>query len=101
MKNLILLGLWVTIPSLAAEYTVEMKSMSFSPKSLQIKAGDKVIWKNVSYSKHAATGESFNIPLISPKKSSAPVSFLTPGKFSYQCKVHGPSMNGVIEVGEK
>jgi plastocyanin len=88
-------------PLLAANHTVTMKSISYEPKALQIKAGDTVDWENVSYTEHSATaddGEAFDTGMIQPKKRSKKIEFKKPGTFTYHCTMHGKSMSAHIEV---
>ncbi|MDG3005412.1 cupredoxin domain-containing protein [Paludisphaera mucosa] len=85
--------------------TVTMKSLSFSPKTLEIEAGDSVVWSNEARTKHTAIsdddGKSFDTGEIEPEKSSKPVKFDTEGEFKYHCKVHGKSMSGTVVVKAK
>jgi plastocyanin len=85
----------------AKEFEVQMKSISFEPKTLEIAAGDTVKWNNISYTDHSATGESFDTGLVKSKAYSKPVVFSKAGSFSYNCKVHGKTMSGTIVVGDK
>lgn len=101
MKPVLYLVLLATsFPAFAAKHSVEMKSISFSPKQLEIKAGDEVEWLNVSYTDHSATSDSkiFDTGSVAPKKASIPVVFKEAGTFPYHCRVHGKSMSGVISV---
>jgi plastocyanin len=86
-------------------HTVTMKTMSFEPKSIQIKSGDTVEWVNQSYSEHSATsdknqtaGAAFDTGLIQPKKSSKKIEFSKAGTFTYHCSVHGKSMTAEVSV---
>ncbi len=46
--------------SAAAPAMVEMKSISFEPKVIQVGTGQKVVWKNISYTQHSASGDGDN-----------------------------------------
>jgi plastocyanin len=85
--------------------TVTMKSLSFSPKTLEIEAGDSVVWSSEARTKHTAIsdddGKTFDTGEIEPGKSSKPVKFETEGEFKYHCKVHGKSMSGTVVVKAK
>ena len=86
----------------AKPVTVTMKSLSYDPKKVEVRAGDSVVWKNESRTKHTATsdddGKTFDTEEIEPGKSSKPVKFEKEGEFKYHCKVHGKSMSGTIVV---
>jgi len=95
---------------------VEMKSLAFEPKLVNIVAGQKVIWRNTSYTQHSATGDveqrptgknlnspdesSFDTGLVDPKGESKPIVFTSKGSFAYHCSVHGKTMSGVVVVKE-
>ena len=93
---------------------VEMKSLAFEPKTVNIFVGQKLIWKNTSYTQHSATGDVekalsgkdsknegvFDTGLIDPKAQSKPIVFASPGSFAYHCSVHGKTMGGVVIVKE-
>jgi plastocyanin len=85
----------------AKEVEVQMKSISFAPKIVKIAVGDSIVWKNVSYTDHSATGGDFDTGLIKPKDHSKPIVFSKAGSFSYNCKIHGKTMSGAIEVDAK
>jgi plastocyanin len=86
----------------AKPITVTMKSLSFSPKSIEVQVGDSVVWKSEARTKHTAIsdddGKTFDTGEIEPGKSSKPVKFENPGEFKYHCKVHGKTMSGTIVV---
>lgn len=80
---------------------VEMRSISFFPKSLTIQEGQSVVWKNVSYTDHSASsddGKSFDTDMVPPKSSSKALLFSKAGRYSYHCKMHGRSMSALIIV---
>jgi plastocyanin len=69
--------------------------------TIVVKAGTQVIWKNSDSTDHTSTsdvGSSFawNTGILVPGESSAPVTFATPGTFTYHCEIH--PMNGEIIV---
>ena len=88
--------------SLAASHVVIMKSISFSPRQLEIKSGDSVEWDNQSYTEHSATSNDsppvFDSGKIKPKDRSKKINFTKPGKYTYRCTVHGRTMSGEIVV---
>ncbi len=85
----------------AADQTVTMKSLSFDPKLLQIKAGDNVEWVNKSHTTHSAVFKdeaSLNSGDVAPTKTSRKVMFSKPGRYPYHCKIHGETMSATVEV---
>ena len=75
----------------------------FSPRDLQITAGQTVTWINKSTIHHTVTADndSFNSGFIEPGKSYSH-QFLRPGRYPYHCVLHGSElgtgMAGVIIV---
>jgi plastocyanin len=102
--KLFLLSLVFTLSApvvFAKDVDVQMKSISFSPKLVQIVQGDSIVWKNVSYTEHSATGANFDTGLVKPKDKSKAIIFSTPGTYAYNCKIHGKTMSGTIQVSAK
>ena len=80
-------------------YYIELKSFSFQPKELIIKAGDTVIWTNKDSTSHTVTsnsGNELNSPSLS-KESIYSHTFTQTGTFAYHCKPHS-NMKGTIIV---
>jgi plastocyanin len=104
MKKIILLTFFFATASFAdqAPLEIQMKSLSYFPKKLQITTGQAVTWKNVSYTKHSAVsnddGKTFDTGMIAPGKSSGEILFAQPGDFIYHCMMHGKTMTGEIVV---
>jgi len=73
----------------------------FEPKTLDISAGDTVIWRNQGPMVHTATrfdDPPFDTGEIPPQTDSAPISFDTPATgLSYECIFHS-FMTGTINV---
>jgi plastocyanin len=86
----------------ARSVTVAVKSLSFSPKKLEVRVGDSVAWANEARTTHTATsdddGKTFDTGEIEPGGSSKPVKFEKEGEFKYHCKVRGKVMSGAIIV---
>ncbi len=89
----------------AAVSTVNMKSLSYDPKNIEIKNGDSVEWVNNSYTNHSATGDSaekesdnFDTGMVAPKAKSKKILFSKPGVYSYHCRMHGKTMSGQVTV---
>ena len=85
-------------PAARVEQVIEVKDNSFSPDSVTIKAGTKVIWKWVG------TANPHSIQLggqTSTEQSSGTFERnfeQSGGNFSYQCGVHGAAMAGKIVI---
>jgi plastocyanin len=86
----------------AGTVTVAVKSLSYSPKRLEVRVGDSVAWANESRTTHTATsdddGKTFDTGEIKPGDSSKPVKFQKEGEVKYHCKVHGKAMSGTVIV---
>jgi plastocyanin len=85
----------------ASDITVNMKSLSYDPRNVEVHVGDSVVWTNSSFTKHTATSDdskTFDTDEIKPNESSKPVKFEKEGEFKYHCKIHGKSMSGTIIV---
>ena len=80
--------------------TVNMEDFDFSPATVTIQAGGKVIWKNMGQTTHTATATdgSFDTGTVDPGKlKSETAAFKQAGTFDYTCTIH-PQMHGTIEV---
>jgi len=80
--------------------TVNMEDFDFSPATVTIQAGGKVIWKNMGQTAHTATATdgSFDTGTVDPGKlKSEAAAFKQAGTFDYTCTIH-PQMHGTIEV---
>ncbi len=88
--------------ALAANHMVTMKSLSFDPVKIEIKAGDTIEWTNISYTEHSALSEEnpplFDTGRVKPKNHSAKILLTKPGTFKYRCSVHGKTMSGEVVV---
>ena len=88
----------LSTPTIAAEHTVEIKGMEFSPKTLTIKAGDKVKFINQDSDPHtaSATDGRFESGELQQGQSEV-VTFEKADTYAYYCMFH-PSMSGKIIV---
>jgi plastocyanin len=105
IKKMSFFVLLLTTLAHAESHTIKMKSLSYDPKTIEIKAGDSVQWENQAYTEHSATSIekkdqafTFDTGLIQPQKKSKNIIFKTPGTYAYHCSVHGPMMNATITV---
>ena len=82
--------------------SVEMKSISYDPKSVEVPVGGSIVWTNKAFTNHTATseddGKTFDTGEIKPGESSSPVKFDKQGEFQYHCKIHGKTMGGTVVV---
>ena len=82
--------------------SVDMKSISYDPKSVEVPVGGSVVWTNKAFTNHTATSEDdgkiFDTGEIKPGETSRPVTFDKEGEFNYHCKIHGKTMNGTVVV---
>src|SRR5262249_23684287 len=82
--------------------SVHIKGMSYEPRTLEIAAGDAVVWINDAHATHTEmseeTGHAFDTGDILPAQTSKPIRFASPGEYKYHCRVHGKAMSGTIVV---
>ncbi len=80
-------------------YNIDIKSFAFSPSTLTIKKGDKVVWTNKDSAGHTVTsdfGNELNSGTLSNGESYSH-TFNTAGTFEYHCAPH-PFMKAKIIV---
>jgi hypothetical protein len=85
-------------PSSSAN-TVNIKSFSFQPATLNVPAGTTVTWNNQDSVQHTVTSDVqdlFDSGAIAPGKKFT-YTFPAPGSYSYHCSIH-PGMKGTIVV---
>jgi plastocyanin len=86
----------------SAPVEIQIKSLSYAPKHIEIKTGQAVVWKNTGLTHHSATsndeGKTFDTGLIPPGKTSKEVVFDQPGQYAYHCTLHGKTMSAEITV---
>lgn len=83
-------------PPAPAIVKVSMRNMQFSPKTLRVRKGTVVEWKNDDLVPHTATSASFDSGSLGPGKSWRH-TFNQTGQFRYVCAFH-PTMTGVVIV---
>ena len=83
----------------AADHSVSIINLSFSPNSITISPGDTVIWTNNDGTAHTVTGNngSWGSGNLANGQTYSH-TFLTAGDFSYHCSIH-TFMTGVVHVG--
>jgi plastocyanin len=83
-------------PPAPAIVKVSMRNMQFSPKTLRVRKGTLVEWKNDDIVPHTVTSASFDSGSLGPGKSWRH-TFTQAGQFRYVCTFH-PTMTGVVIV---
>jgi plastocyanin len=77
-----------------------MINISFSPASVQVKAGTTVVWVNKDSVQHTTTSDTnvWDSGLMA-EGSTFSYTFTQPGTYKYYCKPHSAlDMTGVITV---
>jgi plastocyanin len=79
---------------------VEIVDFAYSPETVTVQAGGKVIWQNEDSAEHTVTFDdgSFESGDLAEGKLKSE-SFKSPGSFAYHCEIH-PEMTGTVEVVE-
>ncbi|NRF70677.1 cupredoxin domain-containing protein [Aquincola sp. S2] len=102
MKNLLITGLLSLLPFAAgaAEHVVTQKDKAFSAKTLSIKVGDKVTFRNDDAFSHNVFSLSDAMPFdlgTYANGQAKSVTYAKAGKFEIECAIH-PDMRLVISV---
>jgi plastocyanin len=77
--------------------TVTIRNFKYKPSTIDISAGDRVVWVNLDHPTHTATGAGFTTGRIKEGKAVA-VKFNSRGTYRYHCTIH-PEMHGKVVVG--
>lgn len=89
-------------PAAAAEYEVVQKGSAFSVKTLKVKVGDAVSFKNEDPFFHNVFSlsdvQSFDLGSY-PQGQSKKVTFAKEGKVEIECAIH-PGMKMVVETAK-
>jgi len=97
-----LVGMCLLAGSSAAEdpIVIAQRDISFAPRSVTIKVGDQVTFRNEDPFGHNVYSPSmngvFDIGLQDPG-TETPVTFTAPGEFVIQCRIH-PKMRAKVQV---
>jgi plastocyanin len=83
--------------SASGSKTVTMPHVKFTPGTLHVSKGTRVVFSNNSRLLHNATSKSFKTGNIKPGNAVA-VKFTAKGTYRYHCTLH-PDMHGKIVVG--
>jgi plastocyanin len=88
----------------AANADVSVMDDFFQAGTVQIQPGESVTWHWGTGTAHTATAfPNQTIKFNSGEMSSGTFTktFPKPGRFTYYCRIHGPSMRGAVEVGPR
>jgi plastocyanin/uncharacterized membrane protein len=87
-------------PPQPSQQIIIIKQMHFEPTTLNVKAGDRVEWKNEDIFSHTATANdgSFDSGLIAPG-SSWQTTISKTGTIAYHCRPH-PNMTAELVVAQ-
>jgi len=93
----LLLAAALPLAARAATHTITIEGMKFSPETVTVKAGDRIVWQNKDVVPHTATAKGvFDSGAIAVGKSwshAAP----KPGRYDYVCTFH-PGMKATLVV---
>ncbi len=81
-----------------ATSTVLVSGYTFSPDTIQVPVGTRVVWNNFDTADHTVTSVSpgiFDNPL--PSLGTTSITFTVPGRYDYICSIH-PYMTGTVIV---
>lgn len=77
-------------------HMVVMRGMTFEPPTLEVRPGDKVVWRNGDVVPHDVKGPGFKSPTVNPGDSFVWTA-TGKGEIAYKCTLH-PKMDGVLVV---
>lgn len=96
---LVALAFSLAVPAVfAATRGVSIRDFAFSPRTVEVRAGDTVTWTNRDSVAHTATARngSFDTGLLGEGESGS-VRFTAAGTYRYLCTPH-PEMTGTVVV---
>ncbi|WP_175165428.1 cupredoxin domain-containing protein [Paraburkholderia fynbosensis] len=79
-------------------YVVAVEDMRFSPATLKVKRGDRIVWINKDLFPHTVTADAhaFDSGSIAANASWSYITGRT-GTYPYECRFH-PTMHGSVTV---
>lgn len=100
--NKLFISLAILFPAAAfsAEHVVVQKDKAFSARTLSIKVGDKLVFRNDDSFSHNVFSLSDPMPFdlgTYGQGQSKSVSYTKPGKYEIECAIH-PDMRLVVTV---
>jgi len=107
MRKSLALLMWAAIclggvagaADVAKDNQVEIRNFAFTPRTLTVPAGTKVVWVNEDDEPHriASEGGQFAASHALDTNDSYAVTFSKPGTYAYYCSIH-PKMVGTVIV---
>ena len=95
--TLLAAALLLPVLACAATHEVKVEGMQFTPATLTVKRGDKVVWRNADLVPHTATAAGkFDSRVVAPGKSWTWTAGKA-GRYDYVCTLH-PTMKGTLVV---
>jgi plastocyanin len=83
-------------PAAASGASISIVDFAFEPATLQVAAGESVVWANDGLAPHTVTGDFADSGILEPGQTFSH-TFSESGEFSYVCAIH-PQMTGTISV---
>jgi plastocyanin len=94
---LLLAPMLLPVMANAATHTVTIENMQFSPATITVHPGDRIVWRNTDLVPHTATARGrFDSGAIAPGHSWTHVA-PPPGRYDYVCTFH-PGMKATLVV---
>jgi plastocyanin len=84
-------------PAVASGASVSIVDFAFEPATLQVAAGETVVWTNDGLAPHTVTGDFADSGVLNPGQTFSH-TFDAEGAFDYVCAIH-PDMTGSVTVG--
>lgn len=84
-------------PTPAGQQAVSITDFAFSPATINVEKGTKVVWTNNDTVPHTVTSSSFTSGTLNPGETYS-YTFTEDGTFNYSCNFH-PQMKGKVVAG--
>src|SRR5690554_3499511 len=81
-------------------HVVEIKNLSFVPKSIKAARGDKIVWINKDMFPHNIVDSGSQVTLSETLAKDDKFSYIVDKDMNYKCGFH-PSMTGTINVSSQ
>jgi len=89
-------ALFLAAPAAADDFTAEIQTFQFVPKTMTVRVGDTVTWTNNDGIEHSVTAAgAFDTGLFG-KGESRTLTFDTAGTFAFRCSRHGSMMGEIV-----
>jgi plastocyanin len=85
-------------PVSAAGHAVAIRDSSFGPKTITIRAGDRITWTNTGSNNHNVTFDAFASEEQMAPGAKYVHTFRSAGTFSYTCTLHGFTGTVVVKA---